>query len=333
MPRHQIPQRDNRIVTVSLGVGGFMLVVLALFGVLSRIAGSPAAQQATSTPVLTDILPKPVDYDDLIPPPDLNPFANYQTAAVWISPAITYSIANCPRSLDCELAHQAVREAVAAWDAVADITLEEVAADGDIVISWVTGEHGDRNPFDGKGGCVAHAAFPYRGGNWWLDGDVHLDDDETWVVHTPTQPFPAEIHLPTVLLHELGHALGVDHSESPDALMWETYTGVRQLTADDIAAIQSLYGPASRNAEPLSPEPLASPAPVTARPQATLNFRAGPGTDYAVIGRVPFEATVPVVGRNADSSWLHVEYDGAQGWVAGWLCSVTGSLDNVPIIE
>ena len=51
-------------------------------------------------------------------------------------------------------------------------TTEEV----DVEITFVTGNHGDGEPFDGKGGDLAHAFF--------LDSDYpgtqHYDSEESW---------------------------------------------------------------------------------------------------------------------------------------------------------
>lgn len=168
----------------------------------------------------------------------------------WQQRDLTYRMANCPAVLDCTQAHQAVREAVEAWDAVSGLTLSEVKEGGDIVIAWESGDHGDRNPFDGPGGLVAHAAYPYGNGRYALDGDVHFDNAENWVVSERPAPYPREIHLKTVAMHEVGHALGLPHAAKPTSLMWPVYSGVRQITTGDIAAVQVLYGPPDDNDKP-----------------------------------------------------------------------------------
>ena len=46
-------------------------------------------------------------------------------------------------------------------------------------------------------------------------------------------------------LHEIGHALGLDHSNFADAVMYPFYTGFKdnlQLNEDDINGIHYLYG-------------------------------------------------------------------------------------------
>ncbi|VAW49198.1 hypothetical protein MNBD_GAMMA04-1923 [hydrothermal vent metagenome] len=54
----------------------------------------------------------------------------------------------------------------------------------------------------------------------------------------------------TVATHEIGHALGLGHSEVQGALMYTDYQGQNTLQADDIAGIQKLYGAVSAVPEP-----------------------------------------------------------------------------------
>lgn len=160
----------------------------------------------------------------------------------WNKETVTYSVDNCPTSLDCAAAQQAVREAAAAWDAAANITLVEVPSGGDISVTWASGGYGGRHLFDGKGGKVAQTYYPYTSGQLWYDGDIVLDDAETWVVSNAPAPFPQQVHLTSVVMHEMGHALGLAHSPNRAALMWAYYGGVQGLTAHDIAGIQAIYG-------------------------------------------------------------------------------------------
>ncbi|MBN3324945.1 MMP20 protein, partial [Atractosteus spatula] len=107
-------------------------------------------------------------------------------------------------------------------------------------------EHGDFSPFDGPSGTLAHAFSPGSG----LGGDAHFDEDERW--STTSKGF----NLFLVAAHEFGHALGLDHSSDPSALMYPTYKYVDTtgfvLPSDDVKGIQSLYG-----------KPTASPATTT----------------------------------------------------------------------
>ena len=66
------------------------------------------------------------------------------------------------------------------WSEYADIRFEEVgpeASSVDIDISFMPRVHGDKD-FDGKGGVLAHAFYPYH-------GDVHIDEAEEWTSNSP----------------------------------------------------------------------------------------------------------------------------------------------------
>ncbi|RXN32616.1 collagenase 3-like protein [Labeo rohita] len=83
----------------------------------------------------------------------------------------------------------------------------------DIMILFKARYHGDFYPFDGPNGVLAHANAPGPE----QGGDTHFDDDEWWTLSSQG------INLLLVAAHEFGHALGLDHSRDPSALMYPTY--------------------------------------------------------------------------------------------------------------
>lgn len=85
-------------------------------------------------------------------------------------------------------------------------------------------------------------------------------------------------------------------------------------------------------------EPTATPTPegVTISIINTMNVRNGPGTNYHVKGSAPAGASSNVIGRNADSSWVKVEYppaDDGTGWIYASLVELRGDLSTVPVVE
>lgn len=89
-----------------------------------------------------------------------------------------------------------------------------------------------------------------------------------------------------------------------------------------------------------TPEPAGTPEPteepVTVTVLNNMNVRGGPGTNYPVIGAAPPGASSKVVGRNADSSWLQVEYPpgaNSTGWVYAALTQVNGNPATVVVVE
>jgi uncharacterized protein YgiM (DUF1202 family) len=64
-----------------------------------------------------------------------------------------------------------------------------------------------------------------------------------------------------------------------------------------------------------TPEPAALVAEVVAN--ANMNVRGGPGTNYNIIGAATQGQRFPVTGKNQDSTWWQIDYNGQPGWVFG----------------
>jgi len=158
---------------------------------------------------------------------------SYRVVRPWKKQVLTYRIESYPRNLSRRAVQKVIQRAFSAWSEASKLTFE-VADEGetvDIVISWEAKQHGHYD-FDGPSGVLAHAEFP-------SSGVLHFDADENWGINSNRVEV---IDVFTVALHEIGHLLGVGHSDVYQAIMYPLYKGrITALHSDDIAAAKSLY--------------------------------------------------------------------------------------------
>ena len=134
-----------------------------------------------------------------------------------------------------------IQAAFSAWSAVANLTFVFVAVDNGVAFN-AAGTNADirigGHAFDGAGGTLAHGFFPPSNGIT-AAGDIHFDIAESWLL----APAPGSFDIFQVMAHELGHALGLDHTNVPNSLMDPFYTtAYLGPQADDIAGMQFIYG-------------------------------------------------------------------------------------------
>jgi hypothetical protein len=73
-----------------------------------------------------------------------------------------------------------------------------------------------------------------------------------------------------------------------------------------------------------------------ARTLASVNLREGPGVHYRLVGGLPADSEVTVVGRNKDGSWLVVKTESGKAWMTGASDFVeidAKALSKLPVVE
>ena len=101
---------------------------------------------------------------------------------------------------------------------------------------------GNRFPRELGGASTIGVTLSSSYGNQAIDGDIVFNGiDHRWVVGASSY---GQVDAQSIITHEVGHQLGLDHSPYQDATMYAAYlggNGARSLSNDDIAGICSLY--------------------------------------------------------------------------------------------
>ncbi|GFQ02771.1 metalloendoproteinase 1 [Phtheirospermum japonicum] len=117
-----------------------------------------------------------------------------------------------------------VKNALARWTSVSPFKFKftDNFQAADVKMSFQRRDHGDGAPF---------AYPPY--------GILHFDVEESWATYAQK----GQIDIQTVALHELGHVLGLAHSQDPKAVMFPSIGPgeKKDLSSDDIEGIRALY--------------------------------------------------------------------------------------------
>ena len=135
--------------------------------------------------------------------------------------------------------------------------------------------------------------------------------------------------------------------------------GLLEIVQESIgpAAVATLIAEASKPQDPITtvvvrltataaagPSPRTAPAPPATAPEITgpavtvlvegANLRAGPGTDFPIVGGLYQNDKAALLGRNQTGDWLQLQLPAmAVGWIFAPLVQTTVPIAELPLID
>ena len=159
----------------------------------------------------------------------------------WSFAQTAGDIAPYDRFITDPIQQQLVRDAFDVWSQVAPVTFVEVtdAADVDIRLGWA--------PLDGLGGQVGYTwlvGFPNPvEGQAGRIGSAEIIFDAAEVWDFAKEPDLTRPSFYATAIHEIGHALGLDHTPEGSLSMMAAFQAeITELQGVDVDGIQALYG-------------------------------------------------------------------------------------------
>ena len=178
-----------------------------------------------------------------------------ELTAKWNKQELTYSIKNYTQDFD--KLRTALNLAMTSWDIEIPIKLKYVKSDSDITLEFSTTD----KYFTDSPGVLAYAYFPDSGS---LSGKIVFNEAYLWSIDG--KPISAAEYMKRTgkqvanmdnmfstynilhtLTHEIGHSLGLIHSNFKTDVMYPFYNSVTILSDNDITRITNKYGKASNN--------------------------------------------------------------------------------------
>ncbi|HEX9984862.1 MAG TPA: matrixin family metalloprotease [Thermoanaerobaculia bacterium] len=135
----------------------------------------------------------------------------------------------------------AVVGAIKAWGIVSSSTTTSAAVRGTAPATIMLNTNGNIC----TGSCLAATLTGYYTGSRIYDADVYTNTRYSYTSSRETDGCSSEFDIDGIMVHEVGHVLGIGHSNVAGATMYPSVsscnTANRTLEADDLAAKLDLY--------------------------------------------------------------------------------------------
>lgn len=178
------------------------------------------------------------------------------------SAELTYYIGQAPAGMSQAQFESTIEQALKVWSDVVDVKFTQTNQAGLSDSLDFTSR-----PIDGQGGTLARAYFPDDVNPRRIAGDVEFDSNDSWEVGNARGG--RAFDLLYVAVHEIGHALGIEHIHSHSAVLApsvhanQTFDGLSQ---HDIDAAMEIYAPAKAT-QPTEPPTTDNPTQPPADPK------------------------------------------------------------------
>jgi hypothetical protein len=135
----------------------------------------------------------------------------------------------------------AVVGAIKAWGIVTSASTNSAAVRGQAPATITLNSNGRIC----TGSCLAATLTGYYSGNTITDADIYTNTKYKYTSSKETDGCSAEYDIDGIMVHEVGHVIGIGHSNVSGATMYPTVSACnfnnRTLEADDLAAKNDLY--------------------------------------------------------------------------------------------
>ena len=135
----------------------------------------------------------------------------------------------------------AVVGAIRAWNVVSSSTTSQQAVRGSAPATIMLNSNGNIC----NGSCLAATLTGYYSGSTIFDADVYTNKKHPFYSSRESDGCSAEYDIDGVMVHEVGHVIGIGHSNVSGATMYPSVSACnpnnRTLESDDVAAMLDLY--------------------------------------------------------------------------------------------